>query len=654
MRLSGPGIFGHHRRMRQPPLRAAAFALAALTSATFAPRPAHADDNSAVVEQLFAEGRRLMTAGKVSEACPKFLASYNLEHRVGTILSLADCYEKNGQLASAWARFIEARTLATRNSQPERADYAAQHAAALEPRRSMLTINADANIPGLVIQRDGNVVDPAIYGVAVPVDGGAHKISVTASGKKPVSDAVTLAPEADRKTYSLPPLVDAPAGVVAALPGTSAPVAATTAAPASGHLSTRGIAGIVVAGAGVVMAGVGIYFGAAALGKNSDSTPYCNVGGVANNCYGPGVGDRSSAVSDATVSSVLLGVGAAAVMRRGGRLADGAVREGDGDGRVRRAHAPPGRCVLSPRARLALIRAVLGLGLGAAGCAQIFGIDEANAVPAPTDAAGDARHAKDAGSDGTKPAHDAAATKDATKSDAPAHHDSGRDAATDSPTKIDAQCTTPGTSADSCGTTCTDCTATAPTNETAACNAGACSYSCQFTMCPVTGGTTTVCSDPKTDPLNCGACGQSCLGGACSNGACQPVVLASRGANTLLSLAVDSTNVYWTENEAHTGAGLAPSDVVSCAKGGCDGGTVLFTERSDAGPSQLMGIATSADASTLDGGPANLYVAGLGGLVLAVPTSGGTATTLATGPGFQGISWGSRTFRSAAATTATS
>ncbi len=314
MRLSGPGIFGHHRRMRQPPLRAAAFALAALTSATFAPRPAHADDNSAVVEQLFAEGRRLMTAGKVSEACPKFLASYNLEHRVGTILSLADCYEKNGQLASAWARFIEARTLATRNSQPERADYAAQHAAALEPRRSMLTINADANIPGLVIQRDGNVVDPAIYGVAVPVDGGAHKISVTASGKKPVSDAVTLAPEADRKTYSLPPLVDAPAGVVAALPGTSAPVAATTAAPASGHLSTRGIAGIVVAGAGVVMAGVGIYFGAAALGKNSDSTPYCNVGGVANNCYGPGVGDRSSAVSDATVSSVLLGVGAAAVI----------------------------------------------------------------------------------------------------------------------------------------------------------------------------------------------------------------------------------------------------------------------------------------------------------------------------------------------------
>ncbi len=286
---------------------------------------------------------------------------------------------------------------------------------------------------------------------------------------------------------------------------------------------------------------------------------------------------------------------------------------------------------MSPRARLALIRAVLGLGLGAAGCAQIFGIDEANAVPAPTDAAGDARHAKDAGSDGTKPAHDAAATKDATKSDAPAHHDSGRDAATDSPTKIDAQCTTPGTSADSCGTTCTDCTATAPTNETAACNAGACSYSCQFTMCPVTGGTTTVCSDPKTDPLNCGACGQSCLGGACSNGACQPVVLASRGANTLLSLAVDSTNVYWTENEAHTGAGLAPSDVVSCAKGGCDGGTVLFTERSDAGPSQLMGIATSADASTLDGGPANLYVAGLGGLVLAVPTSGGTATTLATG-----------------------
>ena len=94
-RLSATTVFMHHRRMRQPLLRAAPFALAALTCAAFGPRPAHADDNSAAVESLFSEGRSLMAAGKVAEACRSALASYTLEHRVGTLLSLADCYEQN-------------------------------------------------------------------------------------------------------------------------------------------------------------------------------------------------------------------------------------------------------------------------------------------------------------------------------------------------------------------------------------------------------------------------------------------------------------------------------------------------------------------------------------------------------------------------------
>src|ERR1700688_204100 len=89
-----------------------------------AARPALAQDNSATVEALFNEGRRLATEGKLAEACPKFLSSYKLEHRTRTLLNLADCYEKNGQLASAWARFVEVATLAERAGQSDRADYA--------------------------------------------------------------------------------------------------------------------------------------------------------------------------------------------------------------------------------------------------------------------------------------------------------------------------------------------------------------------------------------------------------------------------------------------------------------------------------------------------------------------------------------------------
>ena len=50
------------------------------------------------------------------------------------------------------------------------------------------------------------------------------------------------------------------------------------------------------------------------------------------------------------------------------------------------------------------------------------------------------------------------------------------------------------------------------------------------------------------DPLNCGACGHSCLGGGCDGGTCQPVTLAA--TNGLIGLALDSTFIYWADNEA--------------------------------------------------------------------------------------------------------
>jgi hypothetical protein len=265
---------------------------------------ARAQDNSAAVEALFSEGKKLMAEGKVADACPKFLASYTLEHRVGTLLNLADCYEKNKQFASAWARFVEAKTLASRNNQTERANYAAQHAAAIESRRSTLSIVVDHPPPGLVVKRDGVVVDAAVYGVLVPIDGGAHTIESSASGKISKTETVTVGAEGDKKTYAVPALVDAPK-VAPDLPPPDI---------RSRGMSTRAIAGLAIAGGGVLAAGVGAFFGATALSKKSDSSPYCNVGGVKDDCYGQGVSLRSDAVSDATLSSVLVGVGAAAVV----------------------------------------------------------------------------------------------------------------------------------------------------------------------------------------------------------------------------------------------------------------------------------------------------------------------------------------------------
>ncbi len=266
---------------------------------------AQAQDNSAAVEALFNQGRKLAAEGKFSEACPKFLASYNLEHRIGTLLNLADCYEKNHQLASAWARFVEARTLAQRNNETERFEFASHEAATLEPRLSTLTLRVVKPTPGLEVRRDGSLIEQGAYGVAVAVDGGKHVITATAPDKKSWTGEVTTGVERDQRSFEVPELVNAPK---------SATIGTTTIEEKRGP--ARAIAGIGILGVGVIAIGVGTYFGIASLGKKSDSNANGNCGfdGKPNDCTAAGVALRDNARTDGNISTVLIGVGAAAVV----------------------------------------------------------------------------------------------------------------------------------------------------------------------------------------------------------------------------------------------------------------------------------------------------------------------------------------------------
>src|SRR6185436_13656654 len=62
----------------------------------------------AQAEVLFRQGRTLLSAGKVAEACSAFEESQKLEPAVTTLLNLAGCREKLGQFATAWGLFLEA------------------------------------------------------------------------------------------------------------------------------------------------------------------------------------------------------------------------------------------------------------------------------------------------------------------------------------------------------------------------------------------------------------------------------------------------------------------------------------------------------------------------------------------------------------------
>jgi hypothetical protein len=159
----------------------------------------HADDK-AQAEALFVEARQLLQQNKVAEATTKLETSYKLDPAVGTLLNLAHCYELLGKTATAWATYTQAAGMAT----PDRAVFAQQKAAALLPTLSKLMIQAPSAPPSLRVTRDGAVVSPATYGVAIPVDPGHHVIDATAQGRSPFHREVDVGANAASVTVIIP------------------------------------------------------------------------------------------------------------------------------------------------------------------------------------------------------------------------------------------------------------------------------------------------------------------------------------------------------------------------------------------------------------------------------------------------------------------
>src|SRR5690349_11629781 len=105
--------------------------------------PARAEggaSDKASAEALFDDALRAMKEGKYAEACPKLENSQRIDPGVGTLLYLADCYEKIGRTASAWATFREAQSQAEASGQAKRAKAARERVDKLDPQLSYLTI----------------------------------------------------------------------------------------------------------------------------------------------------------------------------------------------------------------------------------------------------------------------------------------------------------------------------------------------------------------------------------------------------------------------------------------------------------------------------------------------------------------------------------
>ncbi|HXX70201.1 MAG TPA: hypothetical protein VEK07_23680 [Polyangiaceae bacterium] len=288
---------------------------------------AQSSSDQAAAEALFKQGRDLMAAGQYSAACPKFVESERLDPAPGTLLNLATCYEKNGQVASAWVTFKEAATAAKKADQPERARMARDKAAEIEPNLPTLTIvvPAAADRPDLQIRRDGEAVGRPEWSTPIPVDPGTHVVEASGPGMITWQVSATIAGPSSKASVEVPVLEAAPRSETPASPQPPAiptPVAPPSAAPeTTGGAapnphpgSTQRTVAWVFGGVGLAGLATGAILGGVALSQKNDAEGSC----VESVCVPAGYNSMQHARSTATLSDVAFAVG-------GGLLATGLV-----------------------------------------------------------------------------------------------------------------------------------------------------------------------------------------------------------------------------------------------------------------------------------------------------------------------------------------
>ncbi len=260
-------------------------ASAASSSRVHAVEPTSAD-SAARAQALFDQALTAARKNDFKAACPLFRASQVADPKTSTLINLGTCYERNFQIASAWAAFREAEVSARRAGLADLEEQAHRKAAQIEPSVMRLTIDVPAasRVPGLVIERDGAVVQPTEWQNALPVDPGEHVVSAAAPSRK-AWNVHTFVGNESRKV------------VVPVLQ------------PGGGFWTAPRKVGVAVAAVGVAAVGAGLV--AALISKSNYETARGTCAGPGpTNCDAGAAADERSARSLATAATALIIPGA--------------------------------------------------------------------------------------------------------------------------------------------------------------------------------------------------------------------------------------------------------------------------------------------------------------------------------------------------------
>ncbi|HEX4517847.1 MAG TPA: hypothetical protein VH054_30110 [Polyangiaceae bacterium] len=256
--------------MRRLPLIALGMCVFAAPAIVFA----QSAQDKADAEVLFNAAKTALAAGNFGDACPKFAESQRKDPAIGTALYLAECYERSGKIASAWAQFRVAEDMANQRHD-NRAALAKQRADRLAPSKMTIVLSPESkDLAGLEVKRDGEVVGSAAFGLASPIDGGRHSVVASAPGKRAFEWSGDVPQQGGALTVTIPKLesgassslvVGATGTVTAPIPTVTATVTPTATATETtpppdtgGGMSGVKVAGLVVGSVGLVGMGVSL------------------------------------------------------------------------------------------------------------------------------------------------------------------------------------------------------------------------------------------------------------------------------------------------------------------------------------------------------------------------------------------------------------
>lgn len=311
---------GHrpHGPMKPPTRTAYALCISTALVLGFAPsargQPADATAKK-VIEARYNDAAAEMEAGNFASACPKLESVTRMAPEgIGARITLAECYQRWGKLASAWAQYVAAQAMATRANQKDRARKSAARAAEIEPRLATLTIDVPSGLrgaEGLLVARDGTPLTEAQLGTPLPVDKGTHEITVTASGRQPWKTTVDIPADGARARVEVRagPEAPEPASTQAASkPGLPPPAASSPPPPPKGSLWRIPVAAV-AAGLGAAGIGVGVELRSLAIARFQESNRgHCNEQDL---CDATGVALRSDALAHGNGATAAILAGSA-------------------------------------------------------------------------------------------------------------------------------------------------------------------------------------------------------------------------------------------------------------------------------------------------------------------------------------------------------